>query len=477
MSELSPEKPQQNTSIIPAHLQPPQALDVEATVLGALMIEQTAIDSATALIDRDVFYRPAHRTIYDAIIKLYSSREPVDFSTVYQELKKRNKAEEAGGIEYLSHLTNNVFTAANIEYHIKILLEKKILRDLITISGDIATKSFKADEDAFDIVEYAEKRIFDLAQLHVKKTFMGMKEAITDTLEYIEAIQSKSYENFAVPTGFYALNDILGGFQKSDLIILAARPSMGKTALALNLARNAAVMHNLPVGVFSLEMSFQQLVMRLICAEAKVNAQQVRTGRVPQEDNARLVKVASKLANAPLIMDDTSALSISELRSKARRLKSEFDIRMIIIDYLQLMRGPKGMESREREISEISRTLKAIAKELNIPVIALSQLNRKNEERTDKRPMLSDLRESGSIEQDADVVMFIHRPEYYGKEKFEDGNSTKGIAEIIVAKQRNGPVGEVKLKFQNDIARFENLEMVRRIDEPQSNRNEEPDFV
>jgi replicative DNA helicase len=284
-------------------------------------------------------------------------------------------------------------------------------------------------------------------------------------MEYIETIHSSTHQKFSVPTGFYELDELLGGFQKSDLIVLAARPSMGKTALALTLARNAAIDHKVPVGIFSLEMATMQLIIRMICAEARINAHLVRTGKLPHSDGSKLSKTVHKLTDAPVYVDDTPAQSVLEIRAKARRLKAEKNVGMIIIDYLQLMSGPQKVESREREISHISRSLKSLAKELNIPVIALSQLNRAVETRTDKRPQLSDLRESGSIEQDADVVMFLNRPEYYGIEKDENGESTAGVTEVIIGKQRNGPTGMIKLAFIKEYARFENLATSRQIEE------------
>jgi replicative DNA helicase len=304
-----------------------------------------------------------------------------------------------------------------------------------------------------------------------------MDKAVREAFEYIEALHSKSNRKFSVPAGFYELDDLLGGFQKSDLVIIAARPSMGKTAFALSVARNAAVEHKIPVGIFSLEMSSMQLIIRLLCAEARVNAHLVRTGKLPLEEGNKLSKIAHKLIEAPIYIDDTPAQSVLEIRAKARRLKSERDIGMIVIDYLQLMQGPANIESREREISHISRSLKSLAKELNIPVIALSQLNRVVETTSDKRPMLSHLRESGSIEQDADVVLFLYRPEVYGMEIFPGTQeSCSGAAEIIISKQRNGPTGDVKLAFIKEYARFENLAHARQLVESQVEQIEEPPF-
>jgi replicative DNA helicase len=396
---------------------------------------------------------------------LFESSEPIDTVTLYEELKKREQIDEVGGAVYLSQLSQNISSAANIEYHAKIILEKQILRGLITSSHEIAKAAYEGTNDAFDILDQAERKIFEITESHLSQSYQGMDRAVRDALEYIEAIHSQSQQKFSVPTGFYELDEILGGFQKSDLVIVAARPSMGKTAFALTLARNAAVDHEIPVGIFSLEMSTMQLIIRLLCAEGKLNAHLVRTGKLPHAEGVKLSKNAHKLIEAPVYVDDSPAQTVLEIRAKARRLKVEKNVGMIIIDYLQLMQGHAKAESREREISHISRSLKSLAKELNIPVIALSQLNRAVETRTDKRPQLSDLRESGSIEQDADVVIFLNRPEYYGIEKDANGESLEGVAEVIVGKQRNGPTGNVKLAFIKDYARFENLAHARQIEE------------
>ncbi|NNG26694.1 MAG: replicative DNA helicase, partial [Ignavibacteriaceae bacterium] len=334
-----------------------------------------------------------------------------------------------------------------------------------TSAHEIARSAYAGADDAFDILDNAERKIFEITESHLSKSYQGMDRAVRDAMEYIETIHSSTHQKFSVPTGFYEVDELLGGFQKSDLIILAARPSMGKTALALTLARNAAIDHKVPVGVFSLEMATMQLIIRMICAEARINAHLVRTGKLPHSEGSKLSKTVHKLTDAPVYVDDTPAQTVLEIRAKARRLKAEKNIGMIIIDYLQLMMGPQKTESREREISHISRSLKSLAKELNIPVIALSQLNRAVETRTDKRPQLSDLRESGSIEQDADVVMFLNRPEYYGIEKDENGESLEGVTEVIIGKQRNGPTGLIKLAFIKEYARFENLATSRQIEE------------
>lgn len=452
-------------SIIPADVKPPAAPEIEAAVLGAMMIEKEAVPKAIELLTAESFYLKEHQQIFQAMLSLFEAGEPVDTVTVYEELNKREQIEQIGGAVYLSKLSQNISSAANIEYHSKIILEKEILRGLITSTHDIARAAYEGSEDAFDILDEAERRIFEITESHLKKSFQGMDRAVRDALEYIEAIHSNTKQKFSVPTGFYELDEMLGGFQKSDLVILAARPSMGKTAFALSLARNAAIDHKIPVAIFSLEMATMQLVIRMLCSEGRLNAHLVRTGKLPHEEGVKLSKNAHKLIESPVYVDDTPAQTVLEIRAKARRLKVEKNVGLIIIDYLQLMQGPAKVESREREISHISRSLKSLAKELNIPIIALAQLNRAVETRTDKRPQLSDLRESGSIEQDADVVIFLNRPEYYGIMKDENGNSNEGVAEIIIGKQRNGPVGTVRLAFIKDYARFENLAHARQVEE------------
>jgi replicative DNA helicase len=455
-------------------IKPPAVPEIEASVLGAMLIEKEAVPKAFELLTPDSFYLKEHKLIYEAMRYLFEAGIPIDTVTLYDELKKRELVEDVGGIIYITKLSQNISSAANIEYHAKIILEKEILRGLITSAHEIAHSAYSGTDDAFDILDEAERKIFGITEKHLKRSFMGMDRAVKDAMEYIEAIHSNTNSKFSVPTGFYELDDLLGGFQKSDLIIVAARPSMGKTAFALTLARNAAIDNKVPVGIFSLEMSTMQLVIRMLCAEGRLNAHLVRTGKLPMDEGAKLSRNAHKLIEAPVYVDDSPSQSILEIRAKARRLKAEKNIGMIIIDYLQLMTGPAKAESREREISHISRSLKALAKELNIPVIALAQLNRAVEARTDKRPQLSDLRESGSIEQDADVVIFLNRPEYYGILKDESGNSNEGVAEVIIGKQRNGPIGDVRLAFIKEYARFENLAHARQIEEySESQKNED----
>jgi replicative DNA helicase len=423
-----------------------------------MLLEKEAISRALEILDETAFYKPAHVEIFKAIIALFEKNEAADSITVVEELRRAGKLDSVGGPLYISDLTMRVTSAANVEFHAKIVLEKALLRSLITTSTEITSRAFNEQDDALDLLDVAENKIFQISEKRMKKTFVPMKEAVFSTMEMLESIHGKHSGVTGVPSGFTALDSMTGGFQNSDMIIVAARPSMGKTAFVLSLARNAAIDHGKSVGFFSLEMSAQQLVLRLICAEARVDAQSVRTGRLPEEQWRNLSTRIGKLYNAKIFIDDTPALSILELRAKARRLKAEHNISIIIIDYLQLMAGPKGAQSREQEISQISRSLKALAKEINIPVIALSQLNRAVETSNDKRPMLSNLRESGAIEQDADVVLFIHRPEKYGLTR-DDGSSAEGIAEIIIGKQRNGPTGEVELAFLNQYARFDNLAM------------------
>ena len=426
------------------------------SVIGAMLLEKEAISRTLEILDETAFYKPAHQIIFNALISLFEKNEAADSITVVEELRRMGKLDAVGGPLYISDLTMRVTSAANVEYHAKIVLEKALLRNLISASTEITSRAFNEQDDALDLLDEAENKIFQISEKRMKKSFIPMKEAVFSTMEMLESIHGTHSGVTGVPSGFTVLDNMTGGFQSSDLIIVAARPSMGKTAFVLSLARNAAVDHDKAIGFFSLEMSSQQLVLRLICAEARVDAHSVRTGRLPEEQWRHLSTRIGKLYNAKIFIDDTPALSILELRAKARRLRAEHNINMVIIDYLQLMQGPKNAQSREQEISMISRSLKALSKELNIPVVALSQLNRAVETTTDKRPTLANLRESGAIEQDADVVLFIHRPEKYGLSR-DDGSSAEGVAEIIIGKQRNGPTGEVELAFINQYARFENL--------------------
>ncbi len=459
ISVLPSSKGEQRRTVDMAGRIPPQALEFETALLGAMLVDNTSISLVADFVDPSAFYREAHQKIFGAVLSLFQRGEPADLLTVSEELKRRGELDAVGGVVYLSDLTSSTASSANAEHYAKVVAEKSILRYLISIASEIASRSFEEGADAFEMLDEAEESIFRIAQRYLKKNYQPIKKLATETMAMLESIHGKHSGVTGVPSGFYELDNLTGGFQKSDLIIIAARPSMGKTALAITLARNAAVNHKVPVAMFNLEMSAQQLALRLLCAEARVNMQLARTGRLPEDDWPRLSANIGKLAASPMFFDDTPALTVLELRAKARRLKADHNIGLIVIDYLQLMTSPKSLESREREISTISRSLKALAKELNIPIIALSQLNRQVEGRTDKRPMLSDLRESGAIEQDADIVMFVHRPEIYGIMAYDDNTPTEGTAEIILGKQRNGPIGDIRLMFVKDFARFENMEM------------------
>jgi replicative DNA helicase len=438
---------------------PPQAVDVEEQVLGAMLLEKEAIAKVIEVVDDEVFHAERNRRIFQAIMALFERGEPADTITLAEELRRRCQLEAAGGESYLVELTMKVGSAANVEYHARIVLEKALMRKLIGETTAIAGRAYNQTEDAFDLLDQAEQAIFKFSEWRLKRNYVSMDKAVHDTLEMLESIHGTHGGVTGVPTGFRDLDTLTGGWQNSDLIIIAGRPSSGKTAFSLSLAANAALHRSKPtsVGIFSLEMSTQQLIMRLLCAEARVDAHAVRTGRLPEDDWKRLSIGAGRLAKAPIFVDDTASLGILELRAKARRLKAEHDIGLVVVDYLQLMQGPKSAENREKEISAISRSLKALAKELNIPVLALSQLRRAVEGRTDKRPILSDLRESGAIEQDADVVIFVHRPEMFVDPKSDRFAEVQGRAEIIVGKQRNGPIDDIMLAFVNRYARFENL--------------------
>jgi replicative DNA helicase len=442
---------------------PPQAVDVEKAVLGAMLLDKEAVPKTLELLDPTSFYNPTHRKFFGAMMSLFEKDEPVDAVTVVEELRRQGNLNAAEDPVYITELTMNVTSAANVEYHARIVLEKALMRNLIASSAAITSRAYSDTEDALELLDHAEAEIFQISERRLKKTFTPMSRALHDTLTMLQEIHGKHSGITGVPSGYPNLDDMTGGFQKSDLIIIAGRPSQGKTALALSIAKNAALDAGKPacIAIFSLEMSEQQLIIRMLSSVAKVNAHALRTGRLPEENWKNLSRTAGKLAEAKIFIDDSPTLSILELRAKARRLKAEHDVGLIIVDYLQLLQGPKNAESREREISTISRSMKALAKELNIPVVALSQLNRAVESRTDRRPMLADLRESGAIEQDADVVLFVHRPESYGITEIRDEElgviPAEGIAEIIIGKQRNGPVGVVRLKFHKEYAGFEKL--------------------
>ena len=441
---------------------PPQALQVEQSVLGAMLLERDAIPKTIEILPAGSFYTERHNAIYEAILSLFERGNPVDLITLGDELKRRGKLEDMGGAYYLTELTSTVATAANVEYHARIISEKSILRNLIETMTSVISRAYDPSADAFELMDEAESDIFRISDSQLRRSGVSMQEVLKETLTRLESIHGREGGITGVASGFKRIDQMTGGWQPSDLIIIAARPSMGKTAFALAVARNAALDPENPIGVaiFSLEMSAAQLAQRLLTSEARVDAQSARTGRLNDDDWPRLARAAGRLSEAPIYIDDTPALTILELRAKCRRLKAEHDIGLVVVDYLQLMRG-SGMgknSNREQEIAHISRSLKGLAKELDVPVIALSQLSRAVETRGgDKRPQLSDLRESGSIEQDADVVAFIYRAERYGITVDENGNSTEGLAEFIISKQRNGPIGDISLAFIRQHARFENL--------------------
>lgn len=440
---------------------PPQAVDLEEAVLGALMLEKDAFAIVGDLLQPECFYKDAHQRIFRAIHQLFINDEPVDLLTVSEKLKSSGELEQVGGYYYLSQLTSRVASAAHIEFHARIIVQKHIQRKLIAACTELQDMAYDESTDVADLVDRAQKTVFDIADGNIRKDTAEIAPIIEDAIRGIEAAAKRPDGISGIPSGFTALDEVTSGWQKSDLVIIAARPAMGKTAFVLSMARNMAVTYKQPIAIFSLEMSSVQLVNRLIVSETELGSEKIKNGRLSEDEWKHLHSKIKTLITAPILVDDTPALSIFELRAKCRRLKQKYDIKVIIIDYLQLMTAGADMRgNREQEVSMISRQLKIIAKELNIPVIALSQLNRGVELRTGdaKKPMLSDLRESGAIEQDADMVLFIHRPEKYGIMTDAQGNSLKGIADIIIAKHRNGAVGEIQLRFRSELTQFCDLE-------------------
>jgi len=438
---------------------PPQAVDVEEAVLGALMLERDAYVTVADVIRTDSFYKEENQKIFDAIKSLSEKEKPIDLLMVTQELKDREQLDEIGGPGYIAQLTRRVSSAAHIEFHARIIAQKFIQRELIRVSSEIQTKSYDDTIDIDDLIDFSELSLFKVAEGNIKKETRPIKPVLNEAILQIEKARNQKDGLSGVPSGFTAIDRITSGWQRTDLIIIAARPSMGKTAFVLSMARNIAIDHNKSVAVFSLEMSSLQLVTRLISAETELGSQKLKSGRLEEHEWTQLNQRIKAFDNAPMFIDDTPALSIFELRAKCRRLKMQHDIQVVVIDYLQLMTaGSDSRGSREQEVSMISRSLKAIAKELDIPIIALSQLNRSVESREGKRPQLSDLRESGAIEQDADIVLFIHRPEYFGITEDESGNSLLGVAEIIISKHRNGATGDVHLTFRKELAKFSDME-------------------
>ncbi|MDH4223002.1 MAG: replicative DNA helicase [candidate division Zixibacteria bacterium] len=449
--------------MIGAERVPPQAVDVEQAVLGAMLLDRDAIGSTIEIIDESSFYKPAHAKIYTAMVSLYDRNEPVDLITLGEELSKRNQLEEVGGKVALLDLADCVATSANVEYHSKIILEKATLRKLIQATTDIITRCYDLTEEVDYLLDSAEQKIFDISEKRVKPGFVSLGDILPHTFESIDKIREGHITG--IPTGFKDLDSLTAGLQPADLVVVAGRPSMGKTSFSLSVAEHIAIEEKIPVAIFSLEMAKNQLANRMLCSRARISSHRMRTGRLSDHEWANLSIAAGPLSEAKIFLDDSPGIGILEMRAKARRLKARENIGVIILDYLQLMQGQRGVENRQQEISLISRALKGLAKDLSVPVLALSQLSREVERRGgERRPHLADLRESGAIEQDADMVMFVYRPEMYEINTIDiygKKENSEGIAEIIVSKHRNGPTGSVFLSFIKDYARFENLEIHR----------------
>ena len=431
---------------------PPSSEEAEKSTLGSMLLDREAIPTAVESLEPEDFYWQKHAIIYNAICQLFDQGDPVDLVTLSEKLREEDKLEEVGGASYITSVVNSVPTAANIKHYAEIVEEKSILRNLIKTSNQISKLGYKDEGEVDDLLDQAESLIFEVSEKRSVKEFSGIKDVLMDTFDDLEELHENQEDVTGVPTGFRDLDKMTSGFQESDLIIIAARPSMGKTALALNIGQYAAVEEDTSVAIFSLEMSKSQLVQRMLCSEAQVNSHRLRTGQLRDTDWRRLSQAAGRLGESNIFIDDTPGITVMEMRAKARRIKAEHGLDLILIDYLQLMQGSGGSESRQQEVSKISRSLKGLGRELNVPVVSLSQLSRAVEQRNDKRPQLSDLRASGSIEQDADVVAFIYRDEYYNPD-----TEKKGITEIIVGKQRNGPVGTVELAFQKEYTKFVDL--------------------
>ncbi len=443
---------------VPPGRVPPHSLDAERAVLAAMMLDETAITTAVQIVQESDFYRPAHRMIAAAIYRMFEKNEAVDLVTLSDELRTSNELDKVGGAVALAELLDGAITAANVEFYSRIVREKSLLRQMIRAAGEIAEEAYRPPDDVESFIDRAEHTMFEISEGGPRKGFVAVKDLLNESFEQIERLSKEKRLVTGIPTGFKDLDIATAGFQKSDFIVIAARPSMGKTAFTLNVAENVAVEHRIPVAFFSLEMSKESLVQRLLSSQARVDGNRLRTGFLGERDWPRLTTAAGKLADAELYIDDTAGISALEIRAKSRRLMVETKGRLglVVIDYLQLIRGHGRNENRQQEISHISRSLKALAKELSVPVVALSQLKRPTDiKEGHRRPVLSDLRESGAIEQDADVVVFIHRPEVYGVAEKE------GIAELIIGKQRNGPIGVHELMFQKSITRFENLARVQ----------------
>ncbi|MQA89143.1 MAG: replicative DNA helicase [Gemmatimonas sp.] len=458
MSSVSPPTPSASraTAAAFAERRPPYSLEAEMSVLGGMFIDADAVVKAIEVVDDTMFYREGHRRLYRAMVRLWERGEVVDAVTLSEELKGSGDFDAVGGAPYLAQLLDAVPTAANVEYHARIVREKALLRRLIEAATSIIQQTYEAGGAVEALLDEAEQKIFQIAQTHDRRGFVWIKELLWPAMEQIELLSQNSSSITGVPTGFDDLDEKTAGFQRGDLVIVAGRPSMGKTAFTLNVAQHAAIGARKAVAFFSLEMSKEALVQRMLTSEARVDASRVRTGRLRDDDYPRLAQAAGLLNTAPIYIDDTPAISILEMRAKARRLKADRpDLAMVVVDYLQLMQANVRTENRQQEVSEVSRGLKSLAKELDLPVVALSQLSRAVEGRPDKRPMMSDLRESGALEQDADVIMFLYRPEYYHGPVDKDGNSLEGRGELIIGKQRNGATGTIQLMFHKEYTRFE----------------------
>ena len=447
---------QQQTNATPRTIPgsiPPQNIDAEQTVLGTILLQEHSILKVAEILSPEDFYRDAHKTIYRAMLDLFERREPHDLITVADLLGSRNKLEGIGGAAYLASLTDLIPFSGPLVHHAELIRKKSILRQLIQTSSEVAARCYEDQDDIDALVDEAEKTIFEIAQSKKKQGFQPMSDVVPKAFDRITQLFDRQEQITGIATGYTELDRMTAGLQPADLIIIAGRPSMGKTALAMNIVQHVAVADRIPVAVFSLEMSVEQLALRMLCSIGRIDSQRIRTGRLIEKDWPDLTRATGMLTESPIFIDDTAGIGVLEMRAKARRLKSEHELGLVVVDYLQLMQGRAKTENRTQEISDISRSLKAMAKELEVPVIALSQLNRGLESRTDKRPQLSDLRESGAIEQDADVIGFIYRDEVYNK---AEDNPNRGLAEIIIGKQRNGPTGIVKLTFRADITTFEN---------------------
>jgi replicative DNA helicase len=431
---------------------PPQNLEAEQSILGGVLIENDALNTVVEFLEEGDFYREVHQKIFHSMITLSERNEPLDLITLTNELKKKKELDEIGGASYLVSLVEAVPTAANIAYYAKIVKDKSTLRKMISTATEIVTQSFQEGKELEDLLDEAEQAIFRISEHRVKPAFYPIKEIVKESFKVIERLYEKKELITGVPSGFKDLDRKTAGFQNADLIIVAGRPSMGKTALCLNMAQHAAINAKVPTAIFSLEMSKEQLAIRMLCSEGRVDSSRLRSGFLSESDWPKLTMAAGALSDAQIFIDDSPAISVLELRAKARRLKADRGLGLIMIDYLQLMRGRSGVERREQEISEISRSLKALAKELNVPVLAISQLSRKAEDRPGRKPQLSDLRESGAIEQDADVIIFIYRDEVYNPD-----SDHKGTAEVIIGKQRNGPTGKIDLSFISEYTTFKDL--------------------